>query len=367
MKKIVALLLICCMVLPMISVSAADTMEPKPTIEEILNKYHENAFEAQSSTSHNARSISGNGQTPEQEAVDSLTDAGYEAYYVTADNREALESALQTDFAELGITDSASYIMVISGEDPGANTNSNARVILPPTEEDFGDDNGGGGSIFYYTVGSTTYTMRYVTLTAANNSELESSYDCSLTAIDNMSSYAGDAFYALARLSVDSVTLHLPNPPEISFLYTYTNNQAYVVTNRSTFKLYTRTNWTRSYIQVWNEAAQVWKTCQCSTYAYSYAQATGNAKHRTNNTTVRIDTPIQYFTTYSPFYNYPATRKDRAVQCFVNNMNTPIYDTVGNVGFYFSDASGATINTDGSPLIIHEECLADLLPIIQEG
>lgn len=364
MKKIIALVLICCMVLPMISASAAAPEVPTPTIEEILNEYHAKVAEAQSSASGNARGVSGNGQTPEQEAVDSLTDAGYEAYYVTADNREELEATLQTDFAELGIVDSGAYVMVISGEDPGSQTNSNARVIQPPTQEDFGDDNGGGGSIFYYTVGDTTYTMRYVTLTSATETELVSTYNCTLEQIDNMSNYDGDAFYALARLSVDSVTLKLPDSPEISFLHQWTNNQAYVVTNRAGFSLETHTDWTRSYIQVWDEAAEVWRTCQCSISAYSYAQAKGYGKLSTSNSSVWIDTGKQYFTTYSSYYNYPATRKAYAVEGFSNN--TPRYDCVGDVGFYFLDAAGTTITTDGSPLIIHDECLTELLPIVQE-
>ena len=104
MKKIISLILICCMVMPMICASAADMPEAQPTIEEILNSYHEKAFAAQTAGDAGASTWSSrSGKTLEEETVDELTAAGYEAYNVTGENYEALEEALQTDFASMGI------------------------------------------------------------------------------------------------------------------------------------------------------------------------------------------------------------------------------------------------------------------------
>ena len=71
-----------------------------PTIEEILNDYHSKAFEAQTAQEEAgtySRSASGTGKTLEQETVEELTAAGYEAYNVTGDNFDSLEDSLQTD------------------------------------------------------------------------------------------------------------------------------------------------------------------------------------------------------------------------------------------------------------------------------
>lgn len=71
-----------------------------PTIEEILNDYHSKAFEAQTAQEEAgtySRSASGTVKTLEQETVEQLTAAGYEAYNVTGDNFDSLEDSLQTD------------------------------------------------------------------------------------------------------------------------------------------------------------------------------------------------------------------------------------------------------------------------------
>lgn len=140
MKKVIALILVCCMVLPMFSASAVEESAARPTIEEILNGYHEKAFAAQTAEENGgastySRSGSGSSQTLEQETVAELTAAGYEAYHVTGDNYEALEETLHTDFAEMGLDPNSSYVVIISGEesDNNPNSNPNSRVIDPPT------------------------------------------------------------------------------------------------------------------------------------------------------------------------------------------------------------------------------------------
>ena len=104
-EKITALALIFAMLLPVSSALAADEQKVTPTIEEILNSYHEKAFEAQTAEERGGASTwsSRSGKTLEEETVDELTAAGYEAYNVTSENYEALEEALQTDFASMGI------------------------------------------------------------------------------------------------------------------------------------------------------------------------------------------------------------------------------------------------------------------------
>ena len=47
--------------------------------------------------------------TPARPTVETLNEAGYEAYNVTADNYDTLEDQLQTDFAEMGLDPNGSY------------------------------------------------------------------------------------------------------------------------------------------------------------------------------------------------------------------------------------------------------------------
>ncbi len=90
-KKIISLMLIFAMLVPISSAVAADNPTAQPTVEEILNGYHEKAFAARVAEENGGVSTdssrSGSGKTLEQETVDELTAAGYETYNVTAAER----------------------------------------------------------------------------------------------------------------------------------------------------------------------------------------------------------------------------------------------------------------------------------------
>ena len=113
------LILACIMLVSISPVVAADTMSNQPTIEEILNEYHQKVFDGQMpNETGNARAYSPRNEekTPEEETVDALNEAGYEAYHVTEDNYATLENTLKTDFEEMGLDPSCSYIVAISGK-----------------------------------------------------------------------------------------------------------------------------------------------------------------------------------------------------------------------------------------------------------
>ena len=83
-KKIISFMLVFCMLAAFIpTASAAPNSQPVKSVEEILNEYHTKSFEAQSSkdgtAAANSRSANGNAPTLEQETVDQLNAAGYEA------------------------------------------------------------------------------------------------------------------------------------------------------------------------------------------------------------------------------------------------------------------------------------------------
>lgn len=131
---------------------AADESSIVPTVEEILSDYHEKAFEAEMQSeagAYSARSHGGSAKSLEQETVDILTDAGYEAYNVTADNFATMERNLNTDFDSMGMNPNGNYIIVISGDDAYAAVNPNTRSgSAPGYESGSGNE---GASQFEYT------------------------------------------------------------------------------------------------------------------------------------------------------------------------------------------------------------------------
>ena len=170
-KKFVSIITVFAVLLAFTPVVAADTAPATPTVESILNNYHEKAFAAQAAsdtTSYSPRS-GDSALTLEQETVNELNAAGYEAYNVTSDNYDFIEEELGTDLSSLGITNNGSYIVVISGEDSTARSGSGRAIVPQP-----GD--GGAGSSFVYSYEGVNYTMRYVTVTAAETGFHRSNY-----------------------------------------------------------------------------------------------------------------------------------------------------------------------------------------------
>ena len=148
-RKLTAMILVFAMLASLFPAVAADTMSATPTVEEILSEYHRKAFEAQIQGDTESASTwsrrSGKAKTLEQETVDILADAGYEAYNVTADNYEALEEELHTDFADMGLVPEGSYIIVINGEDPAESISSGGTSAynISPNPEIIGPPDGG--------------------------------------------------------------------------------------------------------------------------------------------------------------------------------------------------------------------------------
>lgn len=159
LKRILSLLLLVSITLTLGSrVKAAtprqDTLTP--SIESILSDFHEKCQLAgiNSSTEGNSRSASSSDQLI-QETVDTLVNAGYEAYNVNKDTFDEVEEVLSTDLNAIGLSEDYSYIVVLSGETPSNGSTRDAYGGTP-------------GNSFSYTYNGTTYTLRYMTVTAAN-------------------------------------------------------------------------------------------------------------------------------------------------------------------------------------------------------
>ena len=336
MKKAIALLLICCMMMGM-TVSATAEAAPAPTIEEILNEYHQRSFENAQGTgaSANARSIGG--KTLEQETVDALNAAGYEAYNVTAENYDALEASLQTDFAEMGLSPNGTYIITISGEKTSPNDGNIALpagndVTLPPHIG--GDDTPGQYPAFSYNYNGNTYVMRYVTVTATENTNLGYAHTFELindtTLADQeafMSHYLNilsfdDYWSAIATIYSLIVDILPDVPPTTHCSLAYT----------------ACCDWTITYTQVYNSNTNKWKAS--SGVEYVNVQDFINFTYYNAGTFEQIRSAGIQPKIYSQYYNDKAYIKQIAAYAFERNML--LMDTVDEVTFKYN---GNTIVT----------------------
>lgn len=345
------------MIVPMFPVSATEESVAQPTIEEILNSYHQKAFDAQTAEENGgastyARSGSGSSQTPEQETVAELTAAGYEAYNVTSDNYDALEETLNTDFADLGLDANGSYVVVISGEN--SNTNSNARVVNPnPEMEQIDPGNGSDdGSYSFHSENGHTYKVRQITVTAADDSNYATSDSVDL--LDNSST--GDF---IERVLNHIITSHLDTisdtTPWGTILGLLGVDFVSIDTQQETqLTLYAGVSRTRIFTQIFDEDADqedggTWITCHSTESARVYTEFYCLYYDTTINgyTSVRTEPTAKYF--YGQTYLYVNDQNEAAIENLLYHFPIYYHECVGDIYIYLTDESH---NTQGfSPIL----------------
>lgn len=329
MKRFISLIVACCMLTVLLPASSVRTTAAVPSIEDILNDYHTKAFEAQTPTQDGnavtySRSTGGNSKTLEQETVDTLTAAGYEAYNVTSDNYDTLEKSLQTDFVDMGLDPDGSYIVVISGEesDNAIGTYAYGDSFITPTPW----PSEGSGS-FKHTYDGVTYTMRYVTVTAATNNllgmvssvELLDKYDVedawnSLNLPITIMSSLGLLPYTGTIYSLFSAII-----PDIdSPLY-----QSLIYQGAS--------NWTIKYIQIYDSDDAQWELCGGVEYV-TMRHTLINTYYNPSSNSYETETTTEALPTiYSRYYNDLETAKDTAAEAYSRNYCS--FDTVDDVEY----------------------------------
>lgn len=324
MKKAIALTLACVMLITSSPAVAADNASAKPTVEEILDSYHERAIAAQSQPDAAAStySLRSTGKTLEQETVDELNAAGYEAYNVTGDNYENMQDVLNTDLASLGIPADGSYVVVISGEDEETGNGASTRAFDPPH---IGGEEPGLGTGFTYTQDGTTYNMRYVIVTADENSALGVTDDVDLLDKMNIDTLMGVAeilitVYSLAGdyLGVGTVT---------GLLAGFVFDGAHAENEKLEF--WGGAAWTITYLQIYDATDQVWHTRASYEYvtpSYTVIHMYFNTQLKKYETYTESD-DLELF--YSEHYSDTTWLKQRAV--LANTYGTFYNDAVDSI------------------------------------
>lgn len=236
----------------------------------------------------------------------------------------------------MGFNRDGSYIVVIHGEEENS-TNGNARlgdITLPPHLRDDGSDS----NAFSYYYDGTTYTMRYVTVTAATNTSL----GCSSRPIDLL------AEYGLVDVWED---LELPIEILTSFgLFEYTGTIYSLFTpvilntsprQTSTLTLTAGTNWTVTYTQVQNTQTQQW--VMSGSIEYVNMSYVINHYHYSSSANAYVQDTINgtYGTVYSELYNDKETMKQLAALAF------------DRCGYYHDTVDYVTYSIDSRTSISH--------------
>lgn len=342
-KKLISLLVIFAMLIPFSSAVAADNSSATPSIEDILNEYHQKSFHAQVNNEANTVSTysrqSSDGSTSlEQEAVHELTDSGYTAYNVTTSNYNALEDELNSDFSEMGLDPNGSYIVVISGEENNNEGTAGARIFQPPTEEDFGDGEGGGIPFFQYTYNGTTYAMRYVTVTGTQNNELSQT-----DTVDLLDEYgAGDAWGALSLpLTIASFNYYLTG---IATMYSLLSAVLPNIndTKPSSLKYTATAAWTVTYTQIYDNDNDCWELSSGVEYVLPQYFINYHYYDGALNRFKEIDCEGDHDIMYSRYYTDKEYIKERAVLAFERGIRS--CDVIDGVNYIYNNKTVLTID-----------------------
>ena len=355
-KKMIAMFIVCAMLVPLSPAVAADEPTSQPTIEEILNAYHAKAFEAQAAEENGGAatySRRSSTQTLEQETVAELTAAGYEAYNVTGENYETLEETLNTDFAEMGLNPDSSYVVVISGEDPAAQSNANARAIDPPTADNLDGDISSGTSFLYHSDGSTDYLMRRITITAANDSGYLFSDEHDL--INDSSSIE-----FIERILNHIISTYLDDKSGCSLgtiLGLLGVDFVDIAPSQyCTIKLYVGANRSRTYTQVFHydaskESGGTWVSHYSVEHARVATHVHGQYYDSAIDGFVSYTSPdaIKHF--YSEnYYNHTAQNEFAAAYAYDNSM---VDELIGDIYVHLTDAQGNILGN--GPIFVFRE------------
>ena len=322
----------------------------KPTVEEILNDFHQKSFAAQSADERGTAATysrnSNSGNTLVQETVDRLNAAGYEAYHVTASNYNTLEAELNTDFASMGLDPNGSYIVTISGED-SSNTNHTRGIgdnLITPTPD---PGHGGGTTNFMYTYNGVTYHMRYVTVTPAEIGEFGLISD----PIDLIDKYGADDLAASLAIPI-TILSSLGVLPFTGSLYSLIFSDILNADSIASTKLeYTgKTNWTVTYTQVYNFSDSTWNMRTGIEYVTMSYDIVHRYYDSSENRMVTDVVDELYGIVYSQHYNSKEYMKYRAV--LAEQHNNYWLDEVTYVEYQF----------DGETIITHYRPFPELYP-----
>lgn len=291
------------MLLPVSSALAADELKVTPTIEEILNSYHQKAFEAQTAEDGATTWSSRSGKTLEEETVDELTAAGYEAYNVTSENYEELEESLNDNFAAKGMHPEGSYILILHDGEESAS--SNARLGSLPEQEII--DGGDNSFLYYDDYYQRWYTMRKRTVVQTSFEQNESV---------NLHDTLSDSF--LNSLADGSISLYVKS--EYSRIRMGVTSDILDITPSSTYAcenlvLQASATWVRTFYDVWDEQVGSWCTPFYTEFANFSLEFTGRYHNNATNSDVSIFADCDD-TAYAPYYYNGEQLKLLAVSAF---------------------------------------------------
>lgn len=253
-----------------------------------------------------------------QEKCLQLNEEGIKSYIIDSNNYEFMQEKLNTDFKELGLDSQYTYLIT-----ENSSTENNTRSTT--------------SSEFSYTYNGTSYRMKYLTITAADDPAFAKSSgvnvlkSTSRTLLENCLNTAINAY-------ISAIYAPLGTVASICGL----NISNFASGQQSTLNLNGAANWTRVYTLVYSENSAMWYRGSCVESVYVYSCMSGTYYDAATNTMKSVPQNEQGSTKYSSYYSDFEWRKRNAV-IYMLNLNGCRYDSVGDVSFYYGNVKKITL------------------------
>lgn len=255
-----------------------------------------------------------------QENCVQLNKEGINSYIIDSSNFYFMQNTLKINFEDLGLAPQYTYLIT---------ENSSSENTTRSTMS----------SEFSYTYNGTSYQMKYLTVTAADDPAYAKSSNpvnvlksTSRTLIENCLNTAINAY-------ISSICAPLGTVASICGLdiSDFGNEQ------QSTLNLNGGANWTRVFTLVYSENRDMWYKGSCVEYVNSISYMSGIYYDASTNTMKSVPDDSQGNTQYSNYYYDYEWRKRNAV-IYMLNSNGCRYDSVGSVSFYYGSVKKITLS-----------------------
>lgn len=250
-----------------------------------------------------------------------INESGYVPYIIYNDNYEEMQEELHTDFNELALNEDGTYLILLSCDDNNVKrTTSNS---------------------FNYTYNGNTYSLRYLTVTAA-----EASYG-----------YTKTGSCDLLQTSSKTLIENCLNTAVLAYISTLSGTLGTIasmcglkITNfassqQATLYLHGAADWTRIYTQVYSSYYNQWLSGSCIEYVIVKSYVSGFYYSSATNSQQSIDKIEKVNTLYSSQYSNPEWKKSQAVISFINS-NGCNHNLTGDVRFTYNGSTKITLSED---------------------
>ena len=269
--------------------------------EGLSEKYHETLDELTKST------------------IIKLNHHGFESYFVDANSINNVSKELSTDLSFLTTDKNEKYIVTVYGE-PDCSPKSTPS------------------SSFQYTYEGTVYTLRYLTVTAADYSGMGKASSINLIN-STVASVINHCLNAAVQLYIGS--LH----PVLGTISTICGVQmSFIKPNTTTvMNLNCATAWTGIFTQVWNSYDGMWQRGSYVERANCRSYVSGYYYSASSNMYTAVPQTEEVRNKYSTYYSNTTWRIEKAI--YYGYLHSMIqYDSTGPAKYYYDNVLKCTHN-----------------------